>query len=362
MTFTEDWYSDRSCAALAELVRKVRGLFGRIVEIGCWEGKSTVTIANEAWPATVLAVDTWAGSSGEVSAELAKERDVLAQFRKNVATLTQGNVTEVRADWRDYLAADRTPVRFCHIDATHTYDEVADNIRAVWPVILPGGILCGDDAAHSPVRSAVLDILGDDINLSAGTLWWVQKGVEHGTELSRQFREACKTPSDIYEHLPVFVEICRELEATRVIELGTRGGVSTIAWLYGLKEQDGHLWSVDIDPAPELEFDGWTFIRGDDLDPQVVRALPDSVDVVFIDTSHAYEDTLAELNVYLRKVRPGGRIVLHDSELRRPQELTSRQPPFPVKVAVEEFCTEETFEWTNLTNNNGLAIISIPEG
>lgn len=158
----------------------------------------------------------------------------------------------------------------------------------------------------------------------------------------------------------MLVDLCQELEATKVIELGTRGGVSTIAWLYGLADQ-GRLWSVDIDPAPELPYDHWTFLQGDDLDPAIVRQLPDSADIVFIDTSHAYEDTLSELNVYRWKVRPGGRIVLHDTELKRPGGLTTRQPPFPVKVAVEEFCFEEGLTVEYLPNCNGLGLITIPE-
>jgi predicted O-methyltransferase YrrM len=177
--------------------------------------------------------------------------------------------------------------------------------------------------------------------------------------LAERYQRACQTPSDIFEHLPVFVDLCEELEATKVIELGTRGGVSTIAWLYGL-EGVGRLWSVDIDPAPELPYDHWTFLLGDDLDPQIVKQLPDSADIVFIDTSHTYEQTLSELNVYVWKVRPGGKIVMHDSELRRVPART-RQPDFPVKVAVEEFCNEEGLTVQYLPNNNGLAIISIPQ-
>lgn len=180
--------------------------------------------------------------------------------------------------------------------------------------------------------------------------------------LEVRYREACNTPSDINEHLPTFVELCRELEAQTVIELGTRGGVSTIAWLYGLKWTGGHCWSVDIAPAPDLAMAHWTFIRGSDLDPATLKQLPDQADVVFIDTSHHYEQTLAELNVYSCRVRPGGKIVLHDTELREPFEFVSefRQPPFPVKRAIEQFCRDEGLVWENRTNNNGLGIVSIP--
>jgi len=178
-----------------------------------------------------------------------------------------------------------------------------------------------------------------------------------------QYEEACSTPSDIVEHLPYFVTLCQELQATKVIELGTRGGVSTIAWLYGLELTDGHLWSVDIQPAPEHTnaWSRWTFLLGDDLDPDVLGQLPDLADIVFIDTSHWYEQTLAELNLYRAKVRPGGRIVLHDTEL--PQPLFGPPlPRYPVKTAVEEFCQQERLTWQNHPNCFGLGVISIPEG
>lgn len=184
-------------------------------------------------------------------------------------------------------------------------------------------------------------------------------GLMATTSLADQYAQACATPSDIYEHLPTFVELCQELDARKVIELGTRGGVSTVAWLYGLHSQ-GHLWSVDIDPAPPMEFDGWTFIQGDDLDRQVVRSLPNGVDIVFIDTSHMYAQTVAELNVYRWKVRAGGRIVLHDTELQRPEGWTRAQPEFPVKTAVQEFCAEEDLKVTFHPNCWGIAIVEVP--
>jgi predicted O-methyltransferase YrrM len=168
------------------------------------------------------------------------------------------------------------------------------------------------------------------------------------------------TPSDINEHLPTFVDLCLELEAKTVIELGTRGGVSTIAWLYGLELTDGRLWSVDVDPAPDFEHERWTFIQGNDLDRGVLAELPSSADVVFIDTSHDYQQTVAELNVYRWKVRPGGKIVLHDTELAHPFGVAAR-PRFPVKTAVEEFCTDNWLTWKNYPNCFGLGVIDIPE-
>jgi cephalosporin hydroxylase len=174
------------------------------------------------------------------------------------------------------------------------------------------------------------------------------------------YEKARNTPSDIWEHLPKFVDLCLDLNAKTVIELGTRGGVSTIAWLYGLEQTDGHLYSVDIDPAPELEHDRWTFVLGNDLDPVIVKQLPDA-EIVFIDTSHDYQQTVAELNVYRWKVKPGGRIVLHDTELAHPYGVAAT-PRYPVKTAVEEFCFENGLHWTNFPECYGLGIITMPGG
>ena len=167
--FTEEWFAVASQRALVRLARQVAHLDGRVVEVGCWEGRSTVVLANAVWPSVVDAVDTWQGSPGEISAELAAARDVLGTFRANVAELTRGNVAVHVMGWREYVA-DPSPVRFLHIDAEHTYREVHDTIGQFRPLLVPGGIICGDDRHHPPVISAARDQLGD-VQAEA-TLWW----------------------------------------------------------------------------------------------------------------------------------------------------------------------------------------------
>jgi predicted O-methyltransferase YrrM len=175
--------------------------------------------------------------------------------------------------------------------------------------------------------------------------------------IADDYKRLCETPSDIYEHLPLFVSLCETLDARTVIELGTRSGVSTVAWLHGLPE-DGRLYSVDLDPAPTIDDERWTFIQGDDLSTEVVEQLP-VADIVFIDTCHEYEWTLSELNLYRWCVRPGGRIVLHDTELMRPLGVVG--PPYPVKRAVMEFTCAVGWNVRWHRNCWGLAIIEVPE-
>lgn len=175
--------------------------------------------------------------------------------------------------------------------------------------------------------------------------------------LELRYQQARDTPSDINEHLETFVSLVEKLDAREVVELGTRTGVSTLAWLYAL-EGRGHLTSVDIDTQPEIgTYAHWTFLQGDDCSADVFSQMPAEADIVFIDTSHAYEQTCRELNLYRWLVRKGGVIVLHDTELAHPEFVTGKA--FPVRRAIDEFCRAEGFEWENHTNNFGLGIIKI---
>ena len=56
--FQENWYSSDQLEELKKAFGKTKGLEGSIIEIGCWEGKSTCALAGEAYPEVVQAVDT----------------------------------------------------------------------------------------------------------------------------------------------------------------------------------------------------------------------------------------------------------------------------------------------------------------
>lgn len=195
------------------------------------------------------------------------------------------------------------------------------------------------------------------------------------TVLADRYVELCRIESDIYEHLPTFVEAVKELKAKKVIELGTRYGVSTIAWLYALAPEmaDGHLWAVDcsfpvpapgsdvnlLDPQGPLGVVPWfTFLLGYDTWPETLDALPkEDVDIVFIDTNHVYEETLVELDLYYPRVRKGGRIYLHDTAIETTGNASTPQPPYPVRTAMEEWATEMGLSWDNNPNCFGLGVI-----
>jgi cephalosporin hydroxylase len=176
--------------------------------------------------------------------------------------------------------------------------------------------------------------------------------------LAECYEELCRTPSDIYLHLPRFVALVDELKAQHVIELGTRSGVSTVAWLYALEATGGRLTSIDLDPPPDLGVQhDWLFVQGDDCDPNIVACL-ELADIVFIDSSHHYRHTLTELYTYRWLVNPGGVIVCHDTMLERPEGAPLR-PRFPVRTAIEEFVKSEGYEWINIPECFGLGIVKV---
>jgi predicted O-methyltransferase YrrM len=175
-----------------------------------------------------------------------------------------------------------------------------------------------------------------------------------------EYDRRCVEPSDIFAHLPrLYAEASRP--GVKVIELGVRSGNSTAAFLLAAQENDGYVWSVDI-ARPRVPWFGighWLFTCGDDL--WLANVLPDDVDVVFIDTSHHYGQTVAELELYVPKVRPGGVVLLHDTELEYPEGHPHGDPAFPVRVAVDEYCAEHGLTPEFVPGCNGLGIIRIPE-
>jgi predicted O-methyltransferase YrrM len=168
------------------------------------------------------------------------------------------------------------------------------------------------------------------------------------------------TPSDIVEHLEYIYDTVVNSHAQVVVELGVRSGNSTAALLAAVEHTGGHLYSIDISiPEWPLEFyhsKHSTLIIADDL--TVAGQMPDEIDVLFIDTSHHYGQTLAELRLYGSRSNV---ILLHDTMLEHPYQTPDTDPPYPVKTAVEDWCAEAGRTWSNRENCWGLGVIGPKE-
>jgi beta-1,4-mannosyl-glycoprotein beta-1,4-N-acetylglucosaminyltransferase len=181
--FNEKWTAPDQLLRLADLCAGVTGLAGAAMEIGCWEGRSTIVLAHACYPNTLLAIDTWRGSVDEhpnhPSVAIAAARDVFHRFLLNVSALTRGNVEPVREDCLAFLRRWNKPLKFAYIDASHDYSSVKRTIEALRPWMVPGGVLCGDDILTANreredlaggVERAVRELLpGYE---TAHNLWW----------------------------------------------------------------------------------------------------------------------------------------------------------------------------------------------
>lgn len=195
--------------------------------------------------------------------------------------------------------------------------------------------------------------------------------------LTERYNLLKEVNTDIGHYMDDLAIAVKETGARTVIELGTRYGASTIAFLHALYGQ-GQLWSVDCSfPVTDVEtgidllssqgplgcVDYWCFLLGYDTSPMILNALPlrPHVDIVFIDTNHTYEETLIELELYYPHVREGGRIILHDVNIETTGNDPKPEPTrYPVRKAVVEFTEQHDLNWSNKDDSQpGLGTIYV---
>jgi len=179
------------------------------------------------------------------------------------------------------------------------------------------------------------------------------------------YRQRAAVWSDIQGHLPFLYETARSYPHPAVIELGVRGGNSTAALLAGTCP-GGSLWSVDIEqpqvPRDWHEDARWHFLQADDLHPDTQSWMPAVCDVLFIDTSHTYGHTLAELETYVPRVRPGGTVLLHDTQFVATgggNGDDAGEPAGEVAAALDAYCGQTGLSWSNRPGSYGLGVIRL---
>jgi hypothetical protein len=199
------------------------------------------------------------------------------------------------------------------------------------------------------------------------------------SRISRAYNTACKTRSDINEHLPTLYKYGQE--CLHITECGVRGVVSSWAFAAALEKRDGaRLVQVDLDTNQNVVNFGKvvseegnirvTFYQESDLTCPM-----EPTELLFIDTWHIYghlKRELARWNSMVSKY-----IILHDTTVDEwagetircgwnaaAQSASSGIPVAEITKglwpAVDEFLKEHP-EWElkeRYTNNNGLTVLS----
>jgi predicted O-methyltransferase YrrM len=131
----------------------------RIVEVGAWLGRSTMTLANHT-AGVVYAVDHWRGSIEHQSRLSQKSPEWLYdQFHNNLEKhINSGKVipvpvTSVEAAYRFARVLKSPLFDMVFIDGSHEADDIRTDLE-VWAPLCRG-LFCGHDAGHPPVEQAV---------------------------------------------------------------------------------------------------------------------------------------------------------------------------------------------------------------
>jgi len=158
--------------------------------------------------------------------------------------------------------------------------------------------------------------------------------------------------TDISDHLETLRMLVVEFELCSVLELGVRGGNSTLALLAGIDEIGGSVLSVDLDPCERAReriakhglLGYWIFFQSDALAFRI-ETCP-YYRLIFVDLDHGYDETMAVLETYAPLVQTGGFFVFHD---------TVSYPE--LELALGEFiATHDDWRFYHWLNCSGLTI------
>ena len=160
-------------------------LHKNICEIGSWVGRSTRALVDNT-SGTVLAVDTWMGSPGEVVHSTIDSKTLFSLFTANMEGLPEGRLTTYKGyslDAAKFYKDSKFDMIF--IDASHDYDSVKADIQAWFPLLEAGGLMCGHDyhAAWPGVVEAVNEIFPRH-SLCGNSIWAVKNTLEGVNERS----------------------------------------------------------------------------------------------------------------------------------------------------------------------------------
>lgn len=115
------------------------------------------------------------------------------------------------------------------------------------------------------------------------------------------------------------LEFLRSVAKGNVFEIGVCQCFSTSALLLGVRENGGHVTSVDIEhcmndiPTLDRPQPNWTFIQAD----STLLEWKEPIDVLLIDGGHSYANVKADMARFIPLVRAGGLVMMHDVLVER---------------------------------------------
>lgn len=139
-TFTTDWFTRR----IPEIKASLEGVpnDANVLEIGSWEGLSTLWFLQRFSDGNMTCVDTWAGGSEHSSFDM---HSIEEHFQSNVAEHAS-RIRVLKGNSRDVLFG-LTPRKFdvVYVDGSHDRADALSDIVMSWNLLKVGGVMLVDD-------------------------------------------------------------------------------------------------------------------------------------------------------------------------------------------------------------------------
>ncbi len=179
LNFSMHTATEEHLKLLQELFLKVKNKTGNIIEFGSFEGKSSISLCEVAFPELLHCVDTWEGGIDGFGNSPVAYINFLHNMEESDCIYM-----EHKMDMFEYIKFQhKESCKFIYLDASHDYESVKRGIEECMTLLIPGGILCGDDFLnankyrvdlHGGVEKAVEDVFHGEYFVD-GQMWWVVK-------------------------------------------------------------------------------------------------------------------------------------------------------------------------------------------
>jgi predicted O-methyltransferase YrrM len=174
---------------------------------------------------------------------------------------------------------------------------------------------------------------------------------------------------DSDKHIMTLYSIAIGMNAKRILELGVRGGSTTLPLLMAINKTGGSLTSVDIKdttfiPPSSLDIKNWSFIKTDAISFLKSQTPTEPYDLIYIDDWHSYEHVKDELTEVDRLISPRSVVLVHDLMYGNTSpyyhsDITLKDGQWanggPYRAVAE--LSSQFWEFSTLPYNNGLTIL-----
>ena len=112
----------------------------------------------------------------------------------------------------------------------------------------------------------------------------------------------------------IIVPKIKNIKNPKILEFGVQKGRSTIEFLKCCETNDGHLYSFDIDDCSKVsQSKNWSFHQSrDDNFEFIEKIIPESVDVIFLDTIHEADHVKKIIYKYFNRLKINGLFIIDD--------------------------------------------------